>query len=84
MRFEARHSYFKRLATNLGNFINVSYSLSVRHQRLQCYHQLSQHSIEGEDIELGPSEMVDGDNLIGHPSTSTRLYRYMTRCYVNS
>ena len=73
MRFEARHSYFKRLAAQMGNFINISYSLSVRHQRLQCYHQLDQHSVGGEDMEVGPGEMVDRD--IGHPITSRRLYR---------
>ena len=65
MRFEARHSYFKRLAVQMGNFINISYSLSMRHQRLQCYHQ---HSVDGEDMEVGPGEMVDMD--IGHPITS--------------
>ena len=70
MRFEGRHSYFKRLATQMGNFINISYSLSMRHQRLQCYYQLNQHAMDGEDIEVGPGER-DG----GRPTISSRLYR---------
>ena len=77
MRFEARHSYFKRLASQPGNFINISYTLAVRHQRLQCYHQLNKHCIEGEDVELGPGEMVDKDSF-GRPPTVTansRFYR---------
>jgi hypothetical protein len=77
MRFEARHSYFKRLASQLGNFINISYTLALRHQRLQCYHQLNEHCVEGEDIELGPGEMVDKDSIGGGlPVTAnSRVYR---------
>ena len=77
MRFEARHSYFKRLASQLGNFINISYTLAVRHQRLQCYYQLNKHCVEGEDIELGPGQMVDKDSVGGHvPDTAnSRFYR---------
>ena len=74
MRFEARH---KRLASQLGNFINISYTLAVRHQRLQCYHQLNKHCIEGEDIEVGPGEMVDKDSVDRDlpVTTSRRFYR---------
>ena len=37
MRFEAKHQYFKQLASRMGNFINVTWSLAVRHQCYQCY-----------------------------------------------
>ena len=37
MRFEAKHRYFKKLATTMGNYINIPYSLAVRHQCLQAY-----------------------------------------------
>ncbi len=37
MRYEAKHQYFKLLAQMMGNFINVPYSLSMRHQCLQAY-----------------------------------------------
>ena len=37
MRFEAKHHYFKKLAHGMTNFKNLSKTLAVRHQRLQCY-----------------------------------------------
>ena len=37
MRFEAKHQYLKSLATRMGNYINVCYSLAVRHQSYLCY-----------------------------------------------
>ena len=37
MRFEAKHQYLKALATRIGNYINICYSLAVRHQSYQCY-----------------------------------------------
>ena len=37
MRFEAKHRYFKRLATYIGNYKNVAYTLATRHQGQQCY-----------------------------------------------
>jgi hypothetical protein len=44
MRYEVKHSYFKRLA---GNLINVAHTLAVRHQQLQCYHHLDSESLGG-------------------------------------
>ena len=32
MRYEAKHRYFKRLASFMGNFTNVPYTLAARHQ----------------------------------------------------
>jgi len=37
MRYEAKHSYFKKLAQVMGNFINIPYTLAKRHQLHQCY-----------------------------------------------
>jgi len=37
MRYEAKHQYFKSLATHMGNFINITYSLAMRQQSNQCY-----------------------------------------------
>lgn len=37
MRYEAKHSYFKRLAAYMGNFINVAFTLADRHQTHTCY-----------------------------------------------
>ena len=55
MRYEARHHFFKRLAQNVGNFINLSYTLAVRHQMLQCYyHQSASASFLDNEVEIGP------------------------------
>ena len=43
MRYEAKHSYFKRLAAYLGNFTNVALSLGERHQARSCYLMSSQN-----------------------------------------
>ena len=37
LRFEAKHSFFKRVVRECRNFKNVCKMLAVRHQRLQCY-----------------------------------------------
>ncbi|XP_065666537.1 uncharacterized protein LOC136087522 [Hydra vulgaris] len=41
MRFEAKHLYFKKLASVIRNFKNISYSLAKRHQLRQCWEMTS-------------------------------------------
>ena len=57
MRYEARHSYFKKLAQNIGNYINVSWTLANRHQLLQCYYQTSQDSLINDAVDIGPGKI---------------------------
>ena len=54
MRFESKHSYFKHLANMMGNFTNVCYSLSLRHQLYQCYLNLNKNDLPAERTEIGP------------------------------
>ena len=78
MRFEARHRYFKRLAVQLGNFINVAYSLAMRHQRLKCYHSLEKTTIEGEEVEIGQCKLVKSESVVGLEmviTDDTEIYR---------
>lgn len=78
MRFEAKHNYFKKLASRLGNFININYSLAMRHQQLQCYQHLESDSL-GNEVELGPGEMISADG-IEHIDThvlSGTVFRYI-------
>lgn len=49
MRYEAKHKYFKTLASNIGNFINVPQTLAMRHQYLQCYIHLD-HQKQNEPV----------------------------------
>ena len=53
MRFEAKHQYFKRLTTSMGNFINLPHSLSVRHQCHQSYILSCADSFK-DHIDVGP------------------------------
>ena len=83
MRFEARHRYFKKLAVQLGNFINVAYSLVMRHQRLKCYHSLDKRTIEGEEVETGPRQSVKPESIAGFEmeiTDDTEIYRCVFTC----
>lgn len=58
MRFEAKHRYFTQLAHGMKNFKNLSKTLAIRHQRLQCYWLCE------EDAYLKPVEETgSGDYL---------------------
>ena len=56
LRYEAKHCYFKKLAQNIGNFINLPWTLAKRHQCLQCYYQASGNSIIELETEVGPGK----------------------------
>lgn len=49
MRFEAKHRYFKQLATAIGNYTNLPWTLAERHQSRQCYNLCGIH----KPIECG-------------------------------
>jgi len=53
MRFEAKHSYFKQLTQAVGYFINLPYSLAMRHQQLRCYQANSVTGIPGDRLIIG-------------------------------
>ena len=54
MRYEVKHSYFKKLAQSMGNFINLPYSLAMRHQLLQCYNSTNDADMLGAGLTVGP------------------------------
>ncbi len=53
MRYEAKHQYFKQLASTMGYYNNIAYSLAMRHQCLQCYLHASGASISADDQQMG-------------------------------
>lgn len=54
MKYEAKHRYFKRLASILGNFTNVAFSLGERHQYQQCYLMNgSGHNYLMKNVDIG-------------------------------
>ena len=78
MRYEARHKWFRKLSMNLGNFINIPYTLSTRFQQLQCYQQLSTSTCE--DIQMGPGETINNSSTIANFAITgaQHIYRYVT------
>ncbi len=61
MRFESKHSYFKKVINANHNNINLCYSLANRHQNLQVHHLLSENYFL--DLELGSQHQVDKHTL---------------------
>ena len=58
MKYEGKHSYFKHLATVMGNFTNVCYSLALCHQLYQCYLNLNKNELPAEKLEAGPGYKI--------------------------
>lgn len=48
MWFEAKHQYFKAVASQLHNFKNVAYSLVKRHQMRLCWKLTASNSVESQ------------------------------------
>ena len=57
MRFEGKHNYFKKLAGRLGNFINVPYTMAIRHQCLSCYYSIEKQKF-GDELEVGTGSPI--------------------------
>ncbi|XP_042150799.1 uncharacterized protein LOC121838551 [Ixodes scapularis] len=55
MRFEAKHSYFKGVASKVKNFKNIAQTLAHRHQLLQAYElgsNLTNQGVRATGVEL--------------------------------
>ena len=57
MRYEAKHQYFKHLSSTMGNFINICYSLAMRHQCFQCY-ALNSENFLSNHVDVGPGTYI--------------------------
>ena len=67
MRYEAKHSYFKRLAKNAYNFKNIAKTLAKRHQHLMCYHLNSAgegHGFLDEATDVGRGQCSSFDSRV--------------------
>ncbi|XP_075741125.1 uncharacterized protein LOC142789839 [Rhipicephalus microplus] len=60
MRFEAKHSYFKRIASKTKNFKNIGLTLATRHQLLQAY-ELSGNMLKSDLETTGAKQLILGD-----------------------
>ena len=54
---EAKHSYFKKIS-QIGNYINVPYSVAVRHQRLLCA-SLQGNFFDYDNLQSGPCTCIN-------------------------
>ena len=77
MRYEAKHHYFKRLGSFIGNYTNLPYSMSIRHQQRVSY-QLQCGNHESSFIEKAPeipitSKYIKGNIIMRHIQ-SVRAY----------
>lgn len=68
MRFEAKHSFFKQVNSSNHNHLNLTKSLTDRHQKLQLFHLLSNAYLK--KIEMGTQDKVSS---ILHDIIRTRL-----------
>ena len=70
MHFEAKHSYFKKITQSVGNFINLPYTLAMRHQKLQCYHRMNNFEYHSGTLDVGPGEYIISHLLSFSPHSS--------------
>ena len=57
MRYEAKHNHLKKLAQNIGNFINIALTLASRHQYWQCY-KWQEGDVMDDEPEIGPGNVI--------------------------
>ena len=85
MRFEAKHRYFKWLATYIGNFKNVAYTMATRHQGQQCYYSnvnkegsssfLNRPTSVGNVTSMNVHRVTDNLNILPFPSLCSRAIK---------
>lgn len=85
MRYEAKHQYFKHLASTMGNYINICYSLAMRHQCLQSYLHASGAIIHTDDQEVGNGMFIDkicSSSHMNYIYLYNRLHHHLARIRV--
>ena len=68
MRFEAKHQYFKKLASACRNFKNIALTLSKRHQLRQCWEFTSLDFFKENNLCSGETSLFF-QNLSQHQQT---------------
>jgi hypothetical protein len=80
MRWDSKHSFFKRVHHQNHNHINLQSSLAERHQEFQLFHLLSENYFL--DFEFGSEHKISTDMkdlaslLIGH--TELKFFNYIS------
>lgn len=63
MRFESKHQYFKKLSSVLRNFINITHTLTHRHQMKQAYELSGQQLYPLTAIPMSRSKQIKLEKL---------------------
>lgn len=67
-RFEAKHSYFKRVARHTNNFKNIALSLANKHQHLISYHlhssSLSTSNVQVRNVSIVPVDVLNEEVVL--------------------
>ena len=58
MRFEAKHSYFKRIAGVVRNFKNIEKTIAHHHQRYMYYKMTCTTDFLFKDLTYGPGKLI--------------------------
>ena len=54
MRVEAKHSYFKKMSQNIGNYKYISLTFAKCYQLMTCYNNLDSTSLIQDELQIGP------------------------------
>lgn len=55
---------FKKMTQNIGNFINLPYTLAIRNQKLQCYYRLDGSDYDSDNMDIGPGNSNPKPHLL--------------------
>ena len=78
MRFESKHSYFKKVVRVLGNFINVTKTMAERHQLLQAYY--SHGCLFEAELEVSKHMPYETTVLADHIREATSPFNFDHEC----
>ena len=88
MRFESKHSYFKKCAYHSQNFINICHTFAQRHQLLQVYIRngaLFENTVSLENaIQFNPNlynDSIKNAFMAHHTSYISKLYAKTQKSY---
>ena len=76
MRFEAKHRYFKQLATAIGNYTNLPWTLAERHQSRQSHALYNVHKL----IECGPGNGIYNLFSLQHMNEYQQYWLHIIMC----
>lgn len=82
MRFETKHSFFKKVVRHTNCFKNIPCSLAIKHQFMLAYHthfsSLKKSSLEVTEVSIMPVDVLDE----GVVSALRQRYPYVTEVHM--